>query len=137
MLGLNADALAAYRRLLAYLKPQQRRVLIAACSASVLYAGVAYWVPGIMARVFALFGTAPPTLQNALVVPLLIVVALGIRGITDFLIVYGLSWVGRGVVRDLRSDLFKHYLGLPTRYYDRNSTGVLLSRLTYNTEQVA
>ena len=60
-----------------------------------------------------------------------------IRGVMDFLMVYGLAWVGRSVIRDLRGEVFGHYLGLPARYFDQGSSGVLISRLTYNTEQVA
>jgi subfamily B ATP-binding cassette protein MsbA len=41
------------------------------------------------------------------------------------------------VIRDLRNELFGHYLGLPSRFFDQSSTGLLISRLTYNTEQVA
>jgi subfamily B ATP-binding cassette protein MsbA len=41
------------------------------------------------------------------------------------------------VIRDLRSEVFAHYLGLPARYFDQGSSGVLISRLTYNTEMVA
>jgi ABC-type multidrug transport system fused ATPase/permease subunit len=45
--------------------------------------------------------------------------------------------VGRRVIKAIRGDLFRHYLALPTRYYDREGTGHLLSRLTFNVEQVA
>jgi subfamily B ATP-binding cassette protein MsbA len=55
----------------------------------------------------------------------------------DFLTVYGLSWVGRSAVRDLRTELFRHFLYLPASFYDRNATGDLVSRLTFNTEQIA
>ncbi len=55
----------------------------------------------------------------------------------DILTVYGLAWVGRSVIRDLRNEVFMRYLRLPSQYFDRNSSGVLISRLTYNTEQVA
>ena len=55
----------------------------------------------------------------------------------DVLTIFGLAWVGRSVIRDLRNQLFAHYLGLPSRYFDQSSTGQLISRLTYNTEQVA
>ncbi len=51
--------------------------------------------------------------------------------------VYGLAWMGRSVIRDLRTEVFGHYLALPARYFDQGSSGVLISRLTYNTEQVA
>src|SRR5690606_4405722 len=77
------------------------------------------------------------TLEGALRVPALIVLVIVARGAIDFLMVYGLNWVGRSVIRDLRSDLFAHYLRLPASYYDRQSSGDLISRLTYNTEQVA
>jgi subfamily B ATP-binding cassette protein MsbA len=77
------------------------------------------------------------TVRNAVEIPLAIIVVFGIRGIVEFLLVYGLNWVGRAVIRDLRTDLFAQYLALPAGYYDRNSTGTLISKLTYNTEQVA
>ena len=137
MAGLSSDVVAVYRRLLGYLKPSHRRILTAACLSSVIYAGVGYFVPDVMRTVVEELESAERTARGALAVPLLIILALVIRGVTDFLIVYGLSWVGRAVIRDLRADLFAHYLGLPARFFDRNSTGVLLSRLTYNTEQVA
>src|SRR5690606_1553111 len=69
--------------------------------------------------------------------PLLIAIAFPLRGAMDFLTVYGLAWVGRSVIRDLRNEVFGRYLRLPSQYFDRNSSGVLISRLTYNTEQVA
>jgi ATP-binding cassette, subfamily B, bacterial MsbA len=55
----------------------------------------------------------------------------------DFLMVYGLAWMGRSVIRELRGEVFGHYLALPARYFDQGSSGVLISRLTYNTEQIA
>ncbi|HZL94708.1 MAG TPA: lipid A export permease/ATP-binding protein MsbA, partial [Vicinamibacterales bacterium] len=48
-----------------------------------------------------------------------------------------LAWVGRSIIRDLRNEVFAHYLTLPAAYYDQSSSGVLISKLTYNTEQVA
>jgi subfamily B ATP-binding cassette protein MsbA len=59
------------------------------------------------------------------------------RGIGDYLSVSFPGRVGRRVIKAIRADLFRHYLELPTRYYDREGTGHLLSRLTYNVEQVA
>jgi subfamily B ATP-binding cassette protein MsbA len=59
------------------------------------------------------------------------------RGIGDYMSVSFPGRVGRRVIKAIRGDLFRHYLALPTRYYDREGTGHLLSRLTYNVEQVA
>src|SRR5699024_5153705 len=41
------------------------------------------------------------------------------------------------LIADLRSALFDRYLELPAAYFDRESSGQMISRVTYNTEQVA
>jgi len=60
-----------------------------------------------------------------------------IRVIGNFAGVYGMDWTGRKVVADLRQDLFDSYLRLPASFYDRFSSGQLISKLAYNSEQVA
>ena len=137
MVGMKSDVVAVYRRLLEYLKPAQRRVVLAASIASAAYAAGTFLVPDLMSSVIERLQATGGTVRDAVEVPLAILVLFSVRGIVEFLLVYGLNWVGRAVIRDLRTDLFGHYLGLPARYYDRNSTGVLISKLTYNTEQVA
>ena len=66
---------------------------------------------------------------------ILVVVLLRITG--HFSGVYGMEWTGRRVVADLRKELFDSYLRLPATFYDRNSAGQLISKLAYNSEQVA
>jgi subfamily B ATP-binding cassette protein MsbA len=69
--------------------------------------------------------------------------AFGILGIVLLRIVghfsgiYGMEWTGRRVVADLRKELFAAYVALPATFYDRNSAGQLISKLAYNSEQVA
>ena len=60
-----------------------------------------------------------------------------LRGIGDYMSVYFPGYVGRQVIKSIRGALFRHYLDLPASYYDRSSSGTLLSRLTFNIEQVA
>lgn len=60
-----------------------------------------------------------------------------VRGIADFLSTYGLRWIGRKVIGTLRGEMFHQLLHLPTAYYDSQSTGILISKLTYNVEQVS
>ena len=55
----------------------------------------------------------------------------------NFAGLYGMEWVGRKVVADLRQELFGAYVGLPATFYDRFSSGQLISKLAYNSEQVA
>lgn len=66
---------------------------------------------------------------------ILVVVLLRITG--HFSGVYGMEWTGRRVVADLRQELFDSYLRLPASFFDRNSAGQLISKLAYNSEQVA
>ena len=68
------------------------------------------------------------------------VVVLGIftlRGLATFLSTYFMGWVGRTVVMNFRRKLFNQYLHLPHSFYDNHSSGELLSRITFNVEQVA
>jgi subfamily B ATP-binding cassette protein MsbA len=60
-----------------------------------------------------------------------------IRMAGNFFGIYGMEWVGRRVVADLRQELFDRYVSLPATYYDSHSSGELISKLAYNSEQVA
>ena len=132
----NAEAVRVYRRLLGYVRPY-RLVLLAAMIATTAYAGLSGIVPFFFEGITEHLTSAVLAAENPYRIPLAIAVVFALRGAMDFFTVYGLSWVGRSVIRDLRSDLFGHYLMLPAAYYDRTSTGDLISRLTYNTEQIA
>ncbi len=126
-----------YRRLLGYLRPAQRRVMLGAGVAAAVYGAVGVLIPDLMMPVIEQLQVPERTAAGALRIPALIVLVIVVRGAIDFSMVYGLNWVGRSVIHDLRRDLFAHYLRLPASYYDRQSSGDLISRLTYNTEQVA
>lgn len=60
-----------------------------------------------------------------------------LRGVGGFLSNYYMAWISRSVVRDMRSQIYSHLIDLPTRYFDKNSSGHLMSKLTYDVEQVA
>jgi len=60
-----------------------------------------------------------------------------LRGVCSFISTYALAHVGRHVILGLRRDLFVHLLRLPAGYFDRNSSGQLLSKVIYNVDQVA
>ena len=66
----------------------------------------------------------------------LIFIALG-RGIGFFIGNYFMSRVGFGIVRDLRSELFKKLHDLPKSYFDANQSGQLINRITFTTTQVS
>jgi subfamily B ATP-binding cassette protein MsbA len=68
--------------------------------------------------------------------PLFVIVCFIIRGICHFFGNYCLAWVGNNVVADLRKNLFEHIMALPVTFHDKESTGTLISKLTFDTEQV-
>jgi subfamily B ATP-binding cassette protein MsbA len=70
-------------------------------------------------------------------IPIAFLILIMLRGIFAYLAVYNMSWVGRRVVHDLRTDIFDQFLRLPVHYYDHQAYGNLLTRLTYHVEQVA
>lgn len=60
-----------------------------------------------------------------------------LRGVTNFVSNYCLAWVSGKVVMNMRRRLFKHLMFMPVSFFDQNSTGRLLSRITYDSEMIA
>jgi subfamily B ATP-binding cassette protein MsbA len=69
--------------------------------------------------------------------PLGIMVLFLVRGAAEFTTTYSLGWIGRQVIKSVRALVFDKFLHLPTRFYDGSSSGALLSKLTFNIEQMA
>ncbi len=131
---LNSSTVSVYRRLFAYVIPHWK-VISAAVLAMVVYSAANAYVPFIIEDVIETLGDAGRTGANY--IPFILLATAAVRGVTDFVAVYGLGWLGRRVIRDLRGEVFEKYTELPARFFDDNSTGMLISKLTYNTEQVA
>lgn len=69
--------------------------------------------------------------------PGLVMGAVLLRIVGNFGGVYGMEWVGRRLIADLRQDVFGRYLQLPAAYFDQHSPGQMISVVSYNSEQVA
>lgn len=69
--------------------------------------------------------------------PLAVIGLMLVRGMTSFISTYCISWVSGKVVMYMRRRLFSHMMGMPVAFFDQQSTGTLLSRITYDSEQVA
>ena len=81
------------------------------------------------------FGTVGT--EATLYLPLLIVGVFILRGIGSYISEYGLAWIGSRVVFDLRCEASDHLLRMPTSFYDATSAGFLLSKVTFDAQQVA
>ncbi|SHI14428.1 lipid A export permease/ATP-binding protein MsbA [Ferrimonas marina] len=69
--------------------------------------------------------------------PLIIIGLFVVRGLGNFVSTYCLAWVSQHVVRSMRQAVFEKYLRLPVSYFDTRSSGDLISKVTYDTEQVS
>lgn len=69
--------------------------------------------------------------------PLAVIGLMVLRGISGFVSSYVMSWISGKVVMNMRLRLFKHIMDMPVSFFDQQSTGTLLSRITYDSEQVA
>ncbi len=129
------SAAALYQRLLGYAVPYWR-VFIIAVLAMVLFAATDTGFAALMKPMLdGNFTDRDPAMIRF--VPLALIGLFVFRGLAGFVSRYGMSWIGRRVIQVLRRDLFHQLLRLPARYYDLNPSGRLLSRLTFDVEQVA
>lgn len=69
--------------------------------------------------------------------PLVVIGLMIVRGVTGYISSYCISWVSGKVVMQMRRRLFGHMMRMPVSFFDQQSTGTLLSRITYDSEQVA
>ncbi len=119
-----------YARLLGYVKP--------------------YW-PLFAVAIFTMIATAAtepvlpallkPLLDGSFVerdltqlhlIPIAIVGLFVLRGVFSYVGDYCMAWVSNKVVLDMRNRMFARLLALPTRYYDDQSSGALLSKVAYD-----
>ena len=76
--------------------------------------------------------------QNFLLMaPIYIFGLVFLRGVANYGYSVFLSLISGKIVMKMRQKLFSHFVDSPVSYYDKNSTGRLLSRITYDTDQVA
>ncbi len=88
----------------------------------------------LMDYVFNLFNIS----ENQIVkfIPLVLVVVIFGKGFFTFLSTFFMKSIGHKVVKDLRDNLYTNLLSQSTRFFDRTSTGELMSRLTNDIDKV-
>ncbi|KIO35216.1 MULTISPECIES: lipid A export permease/ATP-binding protein MsbA [unclassified Shewanella] len=69
--------------------------------------------------------------------PFVVIGLFTLRGLANFLSTYGISYISARMIMDMRQQVFEHYLKLPVSYIDAESSGNLISRVTFDTEQIA
>ena len=69
--------------------------------------------------------------------PVLIILIFIFRGLGSFMSSYGMAYVGRSLIRDIRRQMFDKILTRSSTMYDESVTGKLVSKITFDAEQVA
>jgi subfamily B ATP-binding cassette protein MsbA len=71
------------------------------------------------------------------IMPILIILIFILRGLGSFMSNYGMAYVGRSIIRDIRKDMFDKIIKKSSQSYDQSITGKLVSKITFDAEQVA
>ncbi|MGC8518357.1 MAG: lipid A export permease/ATP-binding protein MsbA [Steroidobacteraceae bacterium] len=131
--GEDRDAARIYRRLLGYLRPNLGAFILGILGGAI-YAGSSSGLVELAKRLGNLL--RQPDKRMILWLPVALVVLFAVRGVGNLVQTYFMGYVGRRVVKRLRGQVFERVLDLPVAFYDRQAVGAMLSRLTYNCEQV-
>ena len=133
------DGYKIYLRLLVYGKPYWAMFsigVIAMLLFAVTDTGFAFLIKTLTDS-FAGTGTAYDTQELKVMLPFAVIIIFIVRGVSGFFSVYNIAWIGRQVIKLLRGEVYNKFLTLPTLFLDRESNAELLSKVTYNIEQVA
>ncbi len=114
-----------------------------------------YWPIAILAAIGMIFDAAcgsaftliiKPMLDDLFVhkdkatifwMPIFIIGLFLVRGMATYTAGYNMAKIARGVIQTLREEVFRKYLTLPAAFFQRESSSVQISRMTFTVEQVA
>lgn len=129
----NVTNWQVYRRLLAYLKPLWLAFVVAVLGNGI-YAGASTGMAAAMEYVIA--AIQHPSHQNRILLSLMIVGVFLLRGVGSFLSQYFMAVVARDIVHTMRTQIFNHFVVLPCKFFEDNASGHLVSKITFNVDQV-
>ena len=122
-----------YKRLLAYLKLQLPAVftsilgfLIFAATTPLAAAWLGWTIDAIESK----------DLDWRVYSPLLCIAIAFIRGVGGFLGGYSIAHVANYLIHRMRGQIMEHTLDLPVRFFDRAEPGRLISKVTYDVNQI-
>jgi subfamily B ATP-binding cassette protein MsbA len=128
------STLRLYRRLMAYVWPYKWVFLgsiLGMAVVSVTEAGFAWIMKPLIDG-----GFVKNDADSIRYLPFLVIGIFVARGLFGFLAGYATNWVGRQVIFQIRSQMFTRLVNLPSRFFDAHSSGILISKLIYDVEQV-
>jgi subfamily B ATP-binding cassette protein MsbA len=132
---VDEKTVAVYKRLWRYVIPHKLIgfiAIVAMTATAVIEASLVFLLEPLTDEALV-----AKKLETTRWIPIAFVTIFIARGIAGFATESSLGWIGRSVISDLRRGVFRKFLTLPIRFFDTQSAGPLLSRMTYNVEMVA
>ncbi|MHB2008075.1 MAG: ABC transporter ATP-binding protein [Acidobacteriaceae bacterium] len=135
------------RRLLVYLQPYRVQVGVSLV-AILLKAGSDVLGPYLTKVAIDLYMSKPPGSHRSLLarhlsrnaitgiteIAGIYLASLGFSYLLEFVQTYLMQWTGQKVMYDLRSQIFRHIQRMHVAFFDRNPTGRLVTRVTYDVD---
>jgi len=115
-------------RTLGYFKPYWKLLLLSAICSSIvgsMDAGLIALTKSVLEKVLANKNTSV-----LLLIPPGIILLFAIRGLTRFTYDTSIKLAGQKAIQDIRNDMYASNIWLDMAFYNRNSTGELMSRIT-------
>lgn len=124
-----------YLRLLGYVRPYRKTFTLSILFTVLL--ALTEWVLPALFKPLLDGSFVEKDMQTIRLMPLALIGIFILRGIASYTSTMAIQWVANKVVMDLRNEMFQRLMTLPNRYYDDNPTGTVLSKITFNVQQVA
>jgi ATP-binding cassette subfamily B protein len=136
--SVAAPTLSRGRKFISYYKPY-RGLFLADMACALIVAAITLALP-LCARYVTkdiLGGVALDKLNQIALIGALMVALVGVHTLCTMFIDYQGHFMGAKMERDMRHELFEHYQELSFRFFDEQTTGQLMTRLTNDTFAMA
>lgn len=130
----TTGSISTFKRLLQYLKPYKAGFALAMLGMAGYACVDVYFISQFSS--FIDRGITQKDMNYLAWAPVFVVGMFFLRGVFHFISSYCLTWAGTHIVKDLRQQLFRQMIALPVSYHDKHSTGELISKITYDAEQI-
>ena len=135
MTDTPSEPLIVYKRLWSYTRRYLWMFVLGIVGVSIDASMQAIFIKGMEPFIDRVF-VGKDSAYGVLVAGAVFVITL-VRMAGNYAGVYSMEWVGRRIIANLRQELFNRYVSLSATFYDTHSSGELISKLAYNSEQVA
>ena len=122
-----------YKRLLSYVRPYKSWFFFSIIG-FLIYAATQPLFAAILKHIIDSLQSG--SREDVGLMPLLFIGLMLLRGTGSYLGNYFIAKVSTSIVHALRCQIFNHYTGLPTNYFDSNNSGFMMSRITHNVGEV-